>query len=400
MATGFFENACQRMQEKHELVILGITVGVVLIVTVYINLISKIDVVYTHLFYIPIILAAIFYHRKAVYVALFLGMFHISVNYLVAGTFTYEAVLRAVIFLIIAYIIGSIVEKKDQLCDVLKRSEDRLRGMYDTLELRIKERTAELNNANEGLRKEVAERKKAEDELLRSKAQAELYVDIMGHDINNMDQAIMGYLEMVSDRVPADSVEKEYIARSIEMVEKSSRLIDNVKKLQRINAGDVPAQKVDLGKLLSEVSGKYPGTRDRDIKINCSCATGCTVMANSLIKDVFTNIIDNAIKHSMGPLTVNVLLDRIRENSQDYCRVAIEDNGPGLPDAMKKKLTQDIENSDIKAERRGLGVYLVKTLVGRLGGRIRIEDRVPGDYSKGGKFVIMLPACDGCQALN
>ncbi len=72
-------------------------------------------------------------------------------------------------FLIIAYIIGSIVENKDQLCDVLKRSEDRLRNMYDTLELRIKERTAELNEANEGLRNEVAERKKTEEELLGQK---------------------------------------------------------------------------------------------------------------------------------------------------------------------------------------------------------------------------------------
>ena len=93
------------------------TVGVVILVTIYINLVSKIDVVYTHLFYIPIILAAIFYHRKAVYLALFLGVFHIGINYFVAGFFTYEAVLRAIMFLMIAYIIGSIVENKDQLCD-------------------------------------------------------------------------------------------------------------------------------------------------------------------------------------------------------------------------------------------------------------------------------------------
>jgi sensor histidine kinase regulating citrate/malate metabolism len=61
---------------------------------------------------------------------------------------------------------------------------------------------------------------------------------------------------------------------------------------------------------------------------------------------------------------------------------------------MKKKLTRDIESNDIKAERRGLGLYLVKTLVSCLGGRMWIEDRVPGDYSKGSKFVIMLPASD------
>jgi len=393
MAAGIFENACRRLQGKYELAILFITVGVVLLVTVYINLVSKIDVVYTHLFYIPIIISAIFYHRKAVYMSLFLGIFHIAVNYFVAGFFTYEAILRAIIFLIIAYIIGSIVENKDQLCDVLKRSEDRLRSMYDTLELRIKERTKELDDANEGLRKEVAERKRAEEELLMSKAQAELYVDIMGHDISNMNQAIMGYLEMATETMSAQSAEKEYLARSVELVKNSSRLIDNVKKLQRINAGKVPAQKVDLGQLLSQVASKFPGIEDRDITISYSCATGCNVMANSLIKDVFANIIDNAIKHSRGQLTVNIGLDRLHVDTREYCRVAIEDNGPGLPDEVKKKLSREIDGSEIIADRRGLGLYLVKTLVGQLGGKIQIEDRVAGDYTKGSKFIVMLPVC-------
>jgi signal transduction histidine kinase len=395
MADEKLKTTCEHPQETYQLVILSITVAITILLTIYVNLVAQIDIVYSHLFYIPIILAAIYYHRKAVFLALFLGTFHILVNYIVNGFFTYDSILRAFIFLIIAYIIGAIVERKDQLCDVLKRSEDRLRRMYDTLEMRIKERTAELNSANEGLRNEVAERKKAEEELLRSKAQAELYVDIMGHDISNMNQAIMGYLEIASEIVPADNGEKEYIARSIELVKNSSRLIDNVKKLQRINAGEVPAQKVDLGQLLSQVTGKYSATGDRDISINYSPPTGYMVMANNLIKDVFANIIDNAIKHSRGPLKVNIKLDRTHADSQDYYRVAIEDNGPGLTDEMKKKLSREIEINEIKAKRRGLGLYLVKTLVGRIGGKMWIEDRVAGDYAKGSKFIVMLPACNG-----
>ncbi|OPY30374.1 MAG: sensory histidine kinase CreC [Methanocella sp. PtaU1.Bin125] len=263
--------------------------------------------------------------------------------------------------------------------------------MYDTLEARIKERTQELNDANEVLRQEVADRRKAEEALMRSKAQAELYVDIMGHDISNMNQAIMGYLEMATDTTGPDGTEKEYLARSIELIRKSSRLIDNVKKLQRINAGDIPAQKVDLGQMLSQLAGKYEGLKDREITINCSCATGCTVMGNLLLEDAFANIIDNAIKHSRGPLTVNIRLDQIQADSRDYCQVAIDDNGPGLPDEMKRKLVREIESDEIKADRRGIGLYLVKTLVGRLGGRMWIEDRVAGDHTKGSKFLVELP---------
>jgi signal transduction histidine kinase len=40
----------------------------------------------------------------------------------------------------------------------------------------------------------------------------------------------------------------------------------------------------------------------------------------------------------------------------------------------------------------GLGLYLVKTLVDSFGGRVWVEDRVIGDYSKGARFVVVLPA--------
>ncbi len=58
---------------------------------------------------------------------------------------------------------------------------------------------------------------------------------------------------------------------------------------------------------------------------------------------------------------------------------------------MKEKLCRDIAGNDIKAERRGLGLYLVKTLVDRSGGRMLVETGWPGTYRKGSRFVVMLP---------
>ena len=47
---------------------------------------------------------------------------------------------------------------------------------------------------------EIAERKKVENELREAKAQAELYLDLMGHDINNINQVALGYLELAHDQ--------------------------------------------------------------------------------------------------------------------------------------------------------------------------------------------------------
>ena len=109
---------------RYRLIILGLLTLATLFIAVNVNVILGLDVVYTHLFYIPIILAGVWFHKKAVYVALFLGAFHILINYEVSGTLVYGTLFRAVFFLMIAYIVGAIAEKKDRLYAELKGSEN------------------------------------------------------------------------------------------------------------------------------------------------------------------------------------------------------------------------------------------------------------------------------------
>jgi signal transduction histidine kinase len=72
--------------------------------------------------------------------------------------------------------------------------------------------------------------------------------------------------------------------------------------------------------------------------------------------------------------------------------VTVADNGPGIPDDMKAKLFQRFKGEGAKSGGHGLGLYLVKTIVDDFGGRVKAGDRVRGDYSKGAKFVLLLPA--------
>jgi signal transduction histidine kinase len=75
-----------------------------------------------------------------------------------------------------------------------------------------------------------------------------------------------------------------------------------------------------------------------------------------------------------------------------YYRVGISDNGPGIPDELKKKLFGRSQRGPTKTTGRGLGLYLVKELVDDFHGKVWVEDRVPEDYTKGSRFVVMLPA--------
>ncbi len=89
--------------------------AICLALALIVNLFLGIDVVYTHIFYIPIILAGLWYGRKAIYVALFLGIVHIAINLVVTPSAVLDSLLRAIIFLLVALVVGTLSEEKDRL---------------------------------------------------------------------------------------------------------------------------------------------------------------------------------------------------------------------------------------------------------------------------------------------
>jgi signal transduction histidine kinase len=233
-------------------------------------------------------------------------------------------------------------------------------------------------------------RKRAEDALAESKAQAELYVDFMGHDINNMNQVAMGYLELAMDKLgSAGRLEKDdapLLEKPMETMRNGAKLIDNVKKLQRLRAGMLEPMLLDVGQVLSEVMDEVRCMKEGRIAIDYKPEAGRLVKANELLKDVFSNIVENSIKHSGGikPLTIAV---RVSTTGRGH-EVSIEDNGPGISDSRKGEIFDRLSQ---KTPGTGLGLGLVKTLVESFGGHIRVEDRVEGDHSRGCRFIILLP---------
>jgi len=245
-----------------------------------------------------------------------------------------------------------------------------------------------------GTYEDITERRNAEIELEKAKDQAELYVDLMSHDFNNMNQAMMGYLEMAIELLSLEGKEKELVEKPLEIIEHSSKLIDNVKKLRRLETGKVGLKIMDLGKTLMEVKAECQNIPGRHIKIEYVPVTGYFVRANEMLTDLFSNLVDNAIKHGHDPATITIEAKTVECEGKKYYQVKVEDNGPGIPDEQKKKLFVDIKMGESKTIRRGLGLRLVKTLVQSFQGKVWVEDRIQGDHTKGTKFVVLLPAIE------
>ncbi|HMK45688.1 MAG TPA: sensor histidine kinase [Methanocella sp.] len=238
----------------------------------------------------------------------------------------------------------------------------------------------------------------AEREQERAKEEknrAELYVDLMGHDISNMHQIIIGHLELAQDLMEEKGglklTDKELIDTSVQMLLRSATLIENIRNIQRLRSGEVKFERLDMGDVLDEVVKAYPKSPDKDIRLDYTPVHGCYIIANTLLKDVFSNLLDNAVKHSGASVRIGITISQVNIDGRSYYMIAIEDNGPGIPDERKGIIFNRLIRGQTKAKGTGLGLYIVKTLVESFGGWVAVEDRVKGDYSKGARFIVYLP---------
>ncbi|WP_230741937.1 GAF domain-containing sensor histidine kinase [Methanooceanicella nereidis] len=229
-------------------------------------------------------------------------------------------------------------------------------------------------------------------EAQESREQAELYVDLMGHDINNMNQISMGYLEMAYELLNLDEITSELIMTPLRSLQNSSRLITNVRKIRQSKEGELKYKVIDAGEIINDIKGQFEKIPGREIIINYPDDGVFPVRANELLSDVFINLIENSIKHSRGPLTINISITSMIYGGREYYRFIVEDNGPGISDIMKTRIFNRLFRSNDNTKGMGLGLYLVKTLVNDFHGQVWAEDRVPGDHSRGSRFVILLPA--------
>jgi PAS domain S-box-containing protein len=243
-----------------------------------------------------------------------------------------------------------------------------------------------------GTIQDITDRKQVEGALREAKMQAELYLDLISHDINNMNQIGLGYLELAMQRLSLDEDGTALLSKPLDVLKNSSTLIDNVRKTRLAITGELKMRPIDVGEMLENIKNGYDMIPQKDVFINYTPTKGSRVMANELLQDVMTNLIDNAIKHSGRPVNIGIGLEPAHAHGRDYYIISIEDDGPGIPDDNKSRIFERMIRGDTKAKGSGLGLYLVKTLVRSFNGKVWVENRIAGDYTKGSRFMIRLPA--------
>ena len=239
---------------------------------------------------------------------------------------------------------------------------------------------------------DITDQRKAEQEAVRARSEMELYLDLLTHDVNNMNAGAKGYLELLLRRDGLDDKALQYAGSSCALMDDIARLVENVRKLQRAEEESLHRFPIDVNMLIGDVVTTYRNVPSDRASISFRPGERAWALGNALLKDVFENIVGNAIKHAGGPVDIEIVTGRCTTEEGEFVRVDITDTGPGIPDDVKEVLFNRMQRGRTAASGHGLGLYLARTVLEMFGGRIWVDDRVPGEHAKGARFAVLIPA--------
>ncbi len=247
---------------------------------------------------------------------------------------------------------------------------------------------------------DIDRRKTAEEREMIERDRANLYLEVVTHDLNSVNQSILFAIGLIEESVKLPDHLKTFIGEAQWNVRKSARMIANMRRLIQLRENPPQRKKTDLHPLFARavefVKVDFPW---KSIKVTSNITEGDFVISgHQFVEDVIFNIIHNsAMFDSSSEVEVDVAAEVI--DMESVVRVEFNDRGPGIPDQLKEFVFKRTGSPENQVVGRGLGLTYVDSIIENLGGEIWVEDRVEGDYTQGAKFVCLLPAWEEDEPL-
>jgi signal transduction histidine kinase len=195
------------------------------------------------------------------------------------------------------------------------------------------------------------------------------------HDVRNKLSAVTGYAYILKKKHSdlADIVDG--LSKMEQAVAESMKIFDFAKMYEQLGAEELAYVKVDekINEAVALFSGSIP-----TIINECH---GLRVLADSFLRQLFFNFVDNTRKYGKKITTIRVYFENA---DQDRLKLVYEDDGVGIPLENKQHLFKEGFST---GGSTGFGLFLTKKMIDVYGWTI-IEDGEPG---KGAKFTITIP---------
>jgi signal transduction histidine kinase/ActR/RegA family two-component response regulator len=290
----------------------------------------------------------------------------------------------------------------------LEQEKENVKIANNALEKRVHERTMQLSNANEDLKKEIEIRQKFERE--RAELEKQLFqlqkMETIGtlaggiaHDFNNILTPIMGYTDMALEELPEESNLRFDLEQINNAALRGKNLVQQILTFSRevdLNKKPIQIQPI-VAEVLNLLKSSFPPTVE--IRQQLDTKIGTVLADPTHIHQIIMNLCTNA-NHAMmktgGILEVKLDALTVDQKSAlkvpnlkkgDYIRLTISDTGHGMDIKTKERIFEPFFTRKEVGSGSGLGLSVVHGIINNYGGAI-VVDSNPGE---GTTFTIYLP---------
>ncbi len=228
---------------------------------------------------------------------------------------------------------------------------------------------------------------------IRRNAQHDAFINAVTHELKTPVASIRLYLETLLTRDVDDAKRKEFYST---MLDDSDRLLSTIEQVLRTGRVGPSSRKLNLSPIDLRAVVEEALVRARMLHHvpaeSLIQIPGPSVTVSGDLDEVraaVSNLIDNAVKYSGSDVKVTVETTQV---DNKYVALRVKDSGPGIPKGELKQIFKRFYRVSgpiaTRVKGTGLGLYIVRSVATRHGGRAWAESEGPGH---GSTFVLQLP---------
>lgn len=251
----------------------------------------------------------------------------------------------------------------------------------------LKQQEQVLLDLNNSLRQEIEVRKKIEKDLKFKNNELDTFIYKASHDLRGPIASLVGLYSAAKIEIK-DPKAQEYL----EYIHKTAQRMDQVLKAL-INLSEIKDKQIDISRanirslvcdILNVINSKG---KQENITFDISVPAQLEFYTDEgLLIVMLKNLIENAIKYSKVPGEVQIEIKAILQKDTSL-KLIVKDNGIGMHPQIQDKVFNMFYKGNNLSTGSGLGLYMVKSAVDKLGGKVTLKSKV----NEGTRFSIILP---------
>ena len=225
-------------------------------------------------------------------------------------------------------------------------------------------------------------------ELEQRNEELDAFAHTVAHDLQNPLGIIVGFASVLEEDSMSMSRKRlgEYLSAIVRNGQKMRDIIDALLLLAGVRNMEVPMGRIDMASIVVEAQQRSAFLiEEHQAEIVLPDNWPAAIGYAPWLEEVWANFISNAIKYGGRPPRVELGGE---QQADGTVRLWIRDNGPGLAPEEQERLFRPFSRlHHTTAKGHGLGLSIVRRIVDRLGGQVRIESEV----GRGSVFIFTLP---------